>query len=158
MFPLASTSASALRLNSAPCGAFRAGTEFAQKLPRVNAEVMIIVPFEADGIFAHTFGGNRLGRRFKQGQRAGGELGRLAGLASRLVALFVAHGARAGVAEVDKIVVGDVAVRPLNIDARPGGKVHLYCLGIGGRSGRLKRGLHNFSIAYERSARSGGSC
>src|SRR6266852_9241630 len=122
MFPLASTSASALRLNSEPCGfALRTGTEFAQKFPRVNAQVVIIVPFEADGIFTHTFGGNRLGCWLKQGQRTGGEFGRLAGLASRLVALFVAHGARAGVAEVDKIVVGNVAVGPFDVHACAGG-------------------------------------
>src|SRR5437588_8831876 len=125
MFPLASTSASALRLGIRG-GTLRAGTEFAQKFPRVNAQVVIIVPFEPDGIFAHTFGGNRLGGGFKQGQGTGGEFGRLAGLASGFVALFVAHGAWAGVTEVDKIVVRNVAVRPLNIDARPGGKVHLY--------------------------------
>src|SRR5260370_42671278 len=125
MFPLASTSASALRLGIRG-GALHTGTEFAQKLPGINAEVVVIVPFEANGILTHAFGRDGPGGWFEYGQSTGRKVGWFAGLASRLVALFVAHGTRAGVAEVDKIVVGDVPVRPLDIDARPGGKVHLY--------------------------------
>ena len=81
------------------------------------------------------------------GSGTGRWLGRFARLASSLVALFVAHGAGAGVAEINKIVVGNVAVGPFDIDTRAGGEVHLHRLGVCGRGGRLKRGLHGFSIA-----------
>ncbi len=105
---------------------------------------MIIVPGEPNGVFADGLRGNGLGRGFKHGQHAGSEFGRLAGLATGFVAFFVAHGTGAGVAEIDEAVVRNVAVLPIDVDAGASGEVHFNRLGIRGRSGRLKRGLHKF--------------
>src|SRR6267143_3303346 len=148
MSPLASKRASALLLGSQPRAlAFLTRAEFAQKLPGVNAKVVVIIPLKPDGVFAHAFSGDWLGRGFEHGQRTSSKSGRFARPASSFIALFVAHGARAGVTEKNKIVVGNVAVGPFNVHTRAGRKVHLYRLRIRGRSGRLKRGLHCFSIA-----------
>src|SRR5882762_1537461 len=134
MSPLASKRASALRLGSQPRAlAFLTRAEFAQELPGVNAKVVVIVPLEPDGVFAHALGGDWLGRGFEHGQRAGSKSGRFARPASSFIALFVAHGARAGVTEEDKIVVRNVAVGPFNVDTRAGGKVYLHRLGVRGR-------------------------
>src|SRR5208282_1800281 len=128
--------------------AFVARTDFTQELPGIDAKVVIVVPGKADGIFTDCLGGNRPGGGFEHGKHAGSELGRLTGFAPGLVALFIAHGAGAGISQVDKIVVRNVAVSPLDVHARAGGEVHFDRLGICGRSGRLKRGLHVFSIVY----------
>jgi len=121
-----------------------AGADFAEVLPGIQAEVVIVVPVELNGVFADGFGGNGLGSGFEHGQRARCGFGRLAGLASGFVALFVAHGARTGVAEVDEGVVGGVAVVPVDVDAGAGGQVDLYGLGVCGSGGGLERGLHEF--------------
>ena len=71
----------------------------------------------------------------------------IARTASRLAALVFAHGARAGVAQVNEVVVRNVAVVPFDIHTGAGGQIHLHRLGIGGRSGGLERGLHGISIA-----------
>src|ERR1700683_1483113 len=84
-------------------------THFAQQLPRINSEGVIIVPLEADRVFPHSFGGNRLGSRFEHGQRANSKLRRLTRLPPSFVALFIAHCAGACVTEIDDPVA--VALR-----------------------------------------------
>jgi len=101
--------------------AFLTGANFAQELPRVDAEVVIVVPLKTDGIFAHALGRNGSCRGFEHGQRAGGKLGWFARFASVFAALFVAHRARAGVAKENEIVVRNVTIRPLDIHTRAGG-------------------------------------
>src|SRR5580704_14879487 len=41
--------------------AFLTGADLAQEFPRVNAKVVVIIPLEADGVFAHSFRGDWLG-------------------------------------------------------------------------------------------------
>src|SRR5579864_3380592 len=65
-------------------------------------------------------------------------------------AFLFAHGAGTGVAQVDEIIVRDVTVVPLNVNAGAGREIHLHRFGIGGRTGGLKRGLHGISIAQHR--------
>src|SRR5580693_1395723 len=128
-------------------------TNFAQKPPRINPEVMIIVPLEADRVFAHGFGGNWLGSRFEHRQGPARQFRWLARLPSSLFALFVAHGARARIAEIDEPVMRNMAVSPFDIHTRAGRKVHLNRLGVGSRTRRLKRGLHRSSIAQDEAPR-----
>lgn len=123
--------------------------DFAQKLPGVNAEVVVVVPLKLDGVFADAFGGERFGCGFEHGQGAGSEFGRLSAAASGLGALFFAHGTGAGVAEEDERVVGRVAVGPLYVDTGAAREIHLHRLWVSCRGGSLKRGLHEFSIAQE---------
>jgi len=86
---------------------------------------MVIVPLEADGIFADAFGGKRFGGWFEHGQRTRSELGRLPALTASLGALFFAHGTRAGSAKKDERVMGNVAVGPFNVYSSAGGEVDL---------------------------------
>ncbi len=97
---------------------------------------MIIIPGKADGVFADRFGGNRLGGGFEHGQHSGSKLGGLPGPATGFIALFVAHGAGAGVAKIDKIEVGQMAILPLNVHPRAGREIHFDRLGVGGRGRR----------------------
>ncbi len=127
--------------------ALRAGANFAQEFPGIKSKVVVVIPFEADGVFAHAFGGHWLGGGLEHGKSARREFGRIAGFALGFIAFFVAHGAGARVAQKHEVVVGDVAVGPFDIHTRAGSYVYLDRLGIRGRAGSLKRGLHEFSIA-----------
>jgi hypothetical protein len=128
--------------------ALRTRADFPQQLPRIETEIVVIVPLEADGILTHRFSRDRLGRRLEHWQNTDRGFGRFSRLSPRFVAFLVAHGAGAGVAEIDEVVVGDVAVGPFDVHPGAGRKVNLYRLRICCRSGGLKRGLHNLSIAY----------
>ena len=130
------------RFRSSKPAAFLTWTDFAQVPPGINAEIVIIVPCEPDGVFADRFRGKRFGRGLEHGQHTGSQSSRLARLAVGFVALFVAHGARAVIAEIDEAVVRNVTVFPLNVHASSSSEIYLYRPGICGRSGRLKRGLH----------------
>ena len=130
------------RLRSSWSAAFLTWTKFAQVSPGIDAEVMVIVPCEAYRVLADGFGGERFGRGLEHGQHAGSQFGRLTWLAMGFVALFIAHGAGAGVAEIDEAVVRNVTIFPLNIHASAGGEIYLHGPGICGCGGGLKRGLH----------------
>src|ERR1700687_5848273 len=121
---------------------------------------MVIVPGKLDGVFADALRRKRLGVGFESQQRAGRRRNRIAGTPPDVAALIFAHGARAGVAQVDEVIVRDVTVVPLNIDTGTGREIHLHRLWIGGRSGGLKRGLHEISIAWGRASgeKSGPLC
>src|ERR1700686_4114686 len=123
-------------------------TNFAQELPRIESEIVVIVPGKLNGVSAHTLRRKRLGVGFENQQRAGSGGNGIARATSRLAALIFAHGARAGIAQVDEAIVRDVAVVPLNIDTGTGREIHLHGFWIGGRGGGLKRGLHGISIAW----------
>jgi hypothetical protein len=127
--------------------AFFTGADFAQEFPGIEAEVVLVVPVEFDGVFADGFRRERLGGGLEHRERSGGKFRGFAGTEAGLGALVFAQGAGASVAQVDKVVVGRVAVFPLDIHAGPGGEIHLHGLGICGRGRRLERGLHHFSIA-----------
>jgi len=86
---------------------------------------VVIVPLKPDGIFSDAFGGKRFGGGLEHGQRAGGEFRRLPALATSFRALFFAHRARAGVAEKDERIMGNVAVGPFNVYSSAGGEVDL---------------------------------
>ena len=113
---------------------------------------MIVVPGKLDGVLAHALGGERLGMGLEHPQRAGQSAHRFARLPSCLTALVFAHGAGAGIAQVDEVVVRDVAVVPFDVHPGAGGEIYFHRFGISGRSGGLERGLHGISIAQGRCA------
>src|SRR6202162_4478956 len=117
------------------CFAFVTRTDFAQELPRIESEVVVVVPGKLNGVFAHALRGDGLGVGLENKQRAGGGGDGIAGASSRLAALIFAHGARAGVAQVNEVIVRDVAVIPFDINAGAGAEVHLHRLWVGGRGG-----------------------
>lgn len=127
--------------------ALAARANFAEKLPRVNPQIVIIVPRELDRIFADALCRQRLRRRLENEQGAGGGRGWISGAASGVAALFLAHGAGTGIAQVNETVVRSVAVSPLDVHAGSAREMNFYGLGVGGSCGGLKRRLHEISIA-----------
>src|SRR5450631_2669152 len=82
-----------------------AGTDFTQKFPRIESQVVVIVPRKLDGVFSHAFRGEGLGVGLEHQQRAGSGGDRIAGPSASFAALVLAHGARTSVAQVDEVVV-----------------------------------------------------
>jgi hypothetical protein len=101
--------------------ALLARANFAQEFPRVNAEVVIVIPLEADGVLPNTFGGKRFGGGFEHGQGAWRRFRGLTRRTAGFVALFVAHGAGAGVAQENESVMRGVGVGPNDVHASSGG-------------------------------------
>src|SRR5512146_72143 len=117
--------------------AFGAGADFTEVLPRVDPVLVIVVPGEADRVFADRFdfGGSR--QRFEERQGTGNRLRRVAWLAAFFRALVVTESAGAGVSQKDKGVAGAVAVFPLELHAVAGGLVNFDGLGVGGHDSLL---------------------
>jgi hypothetical protein len=88
-----------------------------------------------------------LSSRLKNHQLARRTARRVAGTTSSFPSLLFAHGARAGIAQVDETVMRNVTIVPFNVHASTGCEVYLDRLGIGRGGGQMKRGLHIFSIA-----------
>src|SRR3954462_12427192 len=65
-------------------------TDFAQPLPRINSEVVTVVPVELDSVLANALRGIRFDRRLKHGQLTRLQFHRLPRLSATLAALFVA--------------------------------------------------------------------
>lgn len=108
----------------------RRATDFAravlaQEWPRVDTQVVAVVPVEANGIASDGFGVGRAGFFFKHGQRAWSQGGRLAGSALCFFAFVVTESARAGIAQEDERVAGVVAVLPGDLEACSASDIHL---------------------------------
>src|SRR3974390_720339 len=86
-------SAGGRRTHQPPRLAVLARAVLAQKLPRIDAVLVAVVPGEADTVLADGFylGGSR--QRLEHGQRAGHRLQRIAWLPSVLVAFLLAQSA-----------------------------------------------------------------
>lgn len=87
---------------------------------------MIVVPCEPDGVLADRFSGKWFSRGLEHGQHAESQFGRLTGLAAGLFALFVTHGAGAGIAQINESVVRNVAIFPFNVHSSADGEVYLH--------------------------------
>lgn len=127
--------------------AFGTRADFAQEVPGVDSEIVVVIPRKLDGVFTHALSRNRFGRRFEDGQGAGSKLRRITRLASGLPPLFFAHRAGTCVAQIEEAVSRNVAVAPLDLDAASGADIYLHRLGIGRGSRGLQRRLHGVSIA-----------
>lgn len=114
-------------------GALRAGTKVAQVIPRIDAVLVAVIPAEADGVVAHrsNLGGAEDG--LEHHQRTGVFRARgLIGQAMLLLALVVAQGAWATVAQVGKGVGGLVAVVPDDVHGAAVRLVNLDGCGLQG--------------------------
>lgn len=129
--------------------ALRARTHLAQIFPRIQSQIVIVVPRKPDGVLSDPFRGDWLRRSLKHRQRSRRNSRRLSRLPASLRPLFVTHGARAGVAQIYEREMGNVAVGPRDIHPAARGQIHLHRFRIGSRGRRLKRGLHAFSIAQQ---------
>ena len=132
---------------SPPRGAFWAGTNFPQVDPRINSEIVIVVPGKTQRIFANLFGGNRFGGRLEHRERAWSKFGRLPRFAFRLLTLLFTQRAGTSIAQEGKAIRGVVAVLPLDLHARTGRHVYRDQLRIVGLARRRVEDGHEFSIA-----------
>ncbi len=99
--------------------ALRARTNFPQIEPRINSQIVVIVPRKPKRIFAHRLRRQRFHRRLKHRQSPGRELRRLARLASRLGSLILAKRAGTSIPQIRKRIDGPMPILPLNLHPRP---------------------------------------
>jgi|SRR3954468_19508576 hypothetical protein len=104
--------------------ALLARTHFPQKGPRVNPQLVPIIPVEPDRILAHAFGAQRLGRSLKHGQACRCQLRSLSRLAIALAALFIAERARTGIPQEREWIMGRMPILPLDIHPGTGADVY----------------------------------
>jgi hypothetical protein len=126
--------------------ALPARTHTPQKLPRINAQFMPIVPFEFQRVPAHRLRGNRLSGGLEHDQFSRPDLRRFPWLASSLTAFFVAQGARAGIAQEGKRVMGKMPILPLDFHPGPRLELNFDGLGVGGRHGFQYRRSRRWSF------------
>ena len=135
-------------LASLPCLlAFLTRTNFPQKLTRVNAEIVIVVPRKLDGVLAHALRRKRLRMRLEhqQGTRSRGR--GIPWPPSGFAPFIFTHGARTGIPKIGKSVMRNMPIPPLDIDSSPCSEMHLDGLGVSRSRRRLEWGLHLISIA-----------
>src|SRR6266702_179598 len=97
--------------------AHRALADAAQVIPRVDAGFVAVVPLELQRVLADRSDVHRSRRRFVHHQQRLRLWLRLAGRAAALLALIVACGARAGVAQPAEVPRTLVAIAPVDFDA-----------------------------------------
>src|SRR5215470_4228601 len=98
-----------------------AGTDLPQKVPRVNSEVVTVVPVELDGVLADTFGGEWSGGGLEHRQCTRRGFRRFPRGASGLAALLFAERTWAGIPQKNKGIGRVVAVAPVDFHSRPTG-------------------------------------
>src|SRR5450432_2478179 len=133
-----------------PLPALRARTHVPQKLPRINPQLMAIVPFKFQRILANRICGNRFRSSLKHDQLSWLRLRRLPRLPPRLAALFVAKRARAGVAQEGKCVRRKMSVLPLNLDPGPRLQMDFHGFRVGGGHGFQYRITRRWSLVVRR--------
>ena len=123
------------KVRTSLCSSFRcrpgefalfAGANISEKLPRVNAKFVTIVPAEFDGIFANRFHVVGLVSRLEHRQRSQRQLWRLSRFSASFGAFFIAQSARTSIPQVRERVAGAVPVLPLDFHACPRSYVDFY--------------------------------
>src|SRR5260370_21135567 len=110
-------------------GGVRTGANAGEMIVAVDSGGVAVIESDLNGVIANDGGGlrSRFGLEHRQHRRRSAPGG---GKHALLLALFVARGARALVAQVPEIVVAGVAFRPSGIDAGAAGDVNLYGRGL----------------------------
>ena len=114
-----------------------ARTNFAQEFPRVNAQVVVVVPRELYGISPHALCRKWLRVRFKDQQRPRGGGCRIPRVSSGLAPFLLAHSARTCVPQINKAIMRNVPIPPLDVHPSPCGEMHLDRLRVSGSGRRL---------------------
>ncbi len=104
--------------------ALPARTNFPQVRPRIDSQIVPVVPGELQRIFAHGLSRQRLHRRPIHRQSSRRRLRRLARLSSGFPPLLVAQRARASIPQVGKRINRPVPILPLNLHSRPRSQVN----------------------------------
>jgi hypothetical protein len=100
---------------SAVAGALFTGTNFPQPLPRINSQVVTVVPVELNRIFADALRGLRLYGRLEHRQLAGFWFHRLSSFTPSFAALFIAERARACITQIGERIARKMSVFPFNV-------------------------------------------
>jgi hypothetical protein len=125
-------------------GALRAGTNFPQIEPRINSQIVPIVPRKLQRILAHCLGRERFHGRLEHRQSPRRQLRRFARFSSRLSPLIFAKRARTRVPQERKRVDGPVPILPLDLHSRTRRQMDQYRLRIVPHPGRVIRQRHKF--------------
>jgi hypothetical protein len=116
------------------CGAcpdaLRARTNFPQIKPRINPQIVVIIPRKLQCILTDSLGRHRLHCWLKHWQGSRSQFRRLPWLALRLRSLIFAKRARTSVPQKCKRVDGPVPIFPLNLQPLPGRQMNHDRLGI----------------------------
>ena len=109
---------------------FLAWADFSQETPRINAELVAIIPVKFDGVLAHSL--SREGPRcfLKDGQRTRRELRRVTRITAGFAALIITQSTGAGVPQERKWIVRTMTIFPLDVHSGAGGQIDSYRLGI----------------------------
>lgn len=124
-----------------------ARAHFTEELPRIDPQIVVIVPGELDCVLADAFRGHGLGRWLEDQQSASCGAGWVSGAAPRFPPFFLTDGARTRVPQIHEVVVGHMTVSPFNVHPGARSKMYLHRFGVCRGRGRMKRRLHEISIA-----------
>ena len=130
-----------------PSGTLAARTHFPQVRPRINSQIVIIVPRKFQRVLAHRLRRQRFRRWLEHRKRPRGQLCRLARLPSRLSALILAQCARTSIPQKFERINGLVSVLPLDLHTRAGRQVNLDRPRIVRQARRRISHCHTDSIA-----------
>src|ERR1035438_2103763 len=124
--------------------ALRARTNLPQIEPRINSQIVFIVPRKLQRILAHCLRRQRFHRRLEHRQSPRRQLRRLARLSSRLPALILAKRARTSIPQERKRIGGPVSILPFNLHPRARRQMNQHRLGIVPHPRRKIRQRHKF--------------
>jgi hypothetical protein len=137
-----------------PSGTLAARTHLPQVNPRINSQIVIIVPRKFQRVLADRLRRQRFRRWLEHRKRPGGQLRRLARLSSRLCPLVLAQRARASIPQEFERIDGLVSVLPLDLHTRAGRQVNLDRPRIIRQARRRISYRHSVSIARAAPAKS----
>ena len=113
-----------------PRRALRARTNFPQIEPRINSQIVFIIPGKLQRILPHRFRRKRFHRRLEHRQSPRSRLRLLARLSSRLPPLLLAERARTSIPQERERIRRPVPILPLNLHPRPRSQMNHHRLRI----------------------------
>ena len=109
---------------------FPARAHFPEVRPRVDPQIVVVVPGKPQRVFSYGLGRKSLDRRLEHRQCSRSRFLKLTRLPSALTALILTKRARTSVAQEPERIRRPVPVFPLNLQALARGQMHLYRLRI----------------------------
>src|SRR6266487_6377516 len=122
---------STLRSCSLPRPAFLARTHIPQELPGVDTQLVAIVPFELERVFADGLCRDWFRGGLEHRQLARLRVRRLSRFASGFASFVIAKSAGTRIPQERKCELRQMAVLPLNFDAGPRLQVHFHGFRVG---------------------------
>ena len=105
-------------------------TNLPQIRPRINPQIVIIIPRKSQRVLAHLLHRQRFGRRLEHRQRPRCQLGSLTRLSSRLLPLVIAKRARTSIPQKRKRITRPMPIFPFNLHTGPRRQIDLDRLRI----------------------------